>query len=104
VVPVRGAAAASADAALAHLLLRCVRAALAAAEEMTTARVEGYARTTFRIVTCIDAIGILCLRCGRTSFNPHDVAHFYCGGCHAFHLEPLPGSRVAVEADDDGSS
>lgn len=28
---------------------------------------------------------IKCLRCGRTSWNPNDVQHRYCGGCQAFH-------------------
>jgi ribosomal protein L37E len=23
-----------------------------------------------------------CPRCGRTSYNPHDLAHRYCGACH----------------------
>ena len=59
-------------------------------------------RLTFRIVTSqLGEVGILCLACGRTSWNPHDVGNLYCGHCHAFHLEPLPGSRVAVEEEFD---
>lgn len=27
---------------------------------------------------------ITCPRCGRTSHNPHDVRHRYCGACHAY--------------------
>lgn len=30
---------------------------------------------------------ITCPRCGRTSHNPHDVRHRYCGGCHD-HMVP----------------
>lgn len=25
-----------------------------------------------------------CPRCGRTSYNPHDVIYGYCGACHDF--------------------
>lgn len=25
---------------------------------------------------------IHCLKCHRTSYNPHDIAHRYCGFCH----------------------
>lgn len=28
---------------------------------------------------------IQCLRCGRPSYNAHDIAHRYCGFCHVFH-------------------
>jgi hypothetical protein len=31
---------------------------------------------------------ITCPRCGATSYNPHDLAHRYCGRCHAFHDDP----------------
>lgn len=31
---------------------------------------------------------IECLRCGRKSFNPNDIAQLYCGNCNGFH--PLP--------------
>lgn len=27
---------------------------------------------------------ITCPRCGRTSYNPTDVAEGYCGACHAW--------------------
>ena len=29
------------------------------------------------------ALSITCPTCGRTSWNPHDVANGYCGACHA---------------------
>jgi hypothetical protein len=25
-----------------------------------------------------------CPRCGRTSYNPHDIRERYCGACHSF--------------------
>lgn len=28
---------------------------------------------------------IQCLKCGRVSWNPNDVAYLYCGYCHQFH-------------------
>ena len=28
--------------------------------------------------------GILCLKCGYTSYHPKDVAERYCGYCHTF--------------------
>ena len=31
------------------------------------------------------SITITCPRCGRTSYNPEDVAKRYCGRCHRFH-------------------
>jgi hypothetical protein len=33
--------------------------------------------------------GIKCLRCGRTSHNPNDIAQKYCGHCHRFHDDPV---------------
>lgn len=30
---------------------------------------------------------ITCPRCGRTSFNTHDIAERYCGACHRFYDE-----------------
>jgi hypothetical protein len=30
-------------------------------------------------------LGIRCLVCGFTSWNPTDVAEKYCGSCHRFH-------------------
>jgi hypothetical protein len=30
-------------------------------------------------------VGIRCLVCGLTSWNPHDVRERYCGHCHRFH-------------------
>lgn len=44
-------------------------------------------------------LSITCPRCGRTSYNPNDVAHRYCGACHAYHVdmitgfEPVPPAR-----------
>jgi hypothetical protein len=35
-----------------------------------------------------------CPRCGRVSYNPHDLAHRYCGACKRFEDEPL--HRVAA--------
>jgi uncharacterized OB-fold protein len=35
-------------------------------------------------------LGITCLTCGRTSFNPTDVEQKYCGHCHVFHEEARP--------------
>lgn len=26
-----------------------------------------------------------CPFCDRISFNPHDIAHRYCGACHRYH-------------------
>lgn len=31
-----------------------------------------------------------CPNCGRTSYNPNDVAFGYCGACHAFTAAPCP--------------
>jgi ribosomal protein L37E len=39
-----------------------------------------------------DATAILCLRCGRTSYHPDDVANLYCGNCHMFHERVRGGS------------
>lgn len=27
---------------------------------------------------------VTCPECRRTSYNPHDIAHGYCGACHKF--------------------
>lgn len=32
-------------------------------------------------------LSITCLVCGRTSFNPTDVAEKYCGYCQRFHRD-----------------
>jgi ribosomal protein L37E len=42
-----------------------------------------------------DGKSITCLRCHRTSHNPHDVQHHYCGGCHMFHDDLWPPARKA---------
>lgn len=39
-------------------------------------------------------IGIRCLLCGRTSWNPNDVDELYCGHCHRFHDDPIPQSAT----------
>jgi ribosomal protein S27AE len=26
-----------------------------------------------------------CPKCGAVSYNPSDIAHFYCGRCHQFY-------------------
>lgn len=28
------------------------------------------------------AASFTCPRCGRTSYNPNDIGHGYCGACH----------------------
>ena len=45
-------------------------------------------RPTYRISD--DGKSITCLVCGRTSYNPHDIAEHYCGFCHFFHDDPPP--------------
>jgi hypothetical protein len=30
---------------------------------------------------------IRCRLCGRTSHNPKDVEHLYCGACHRYHVD-----------------
>ncbi len=39
------------------------------------------------VVAHVDGVtsSITCLICGRTSFNPTDIAQKYCGACHVFH-------------------
>jgi ribosomal protein S27AE len=32
-------------------------------------------------------LGIICPRCGMTSFNPNDVETEYCGNCHLFRSQ-----------------
>lgn len=31
--------------------------------------------------------GITCLTCKKTSYNPYDIKHLYCGCCHRFHAD-----------------
>jgi protein-arginine kinase activator protein McsA len=38
---------------------------------------------TYRITE--DGKAIICLLCGRTSYNFEDVRRLYCGNCHRFH-------------------
>lgn len=37
---------------------------------------------------------ILCLLCGRSSYNPNDVRNAYCGHCHRFHQDQ---ARLAAD-------
>lgn len=37
---------------------------------------------------------IVCPRCGRRSFNSHDIAEKYCGACHLFHEQMVQGEQV----------
>ena len=39
------------------------------------------------VVVSDDAPRFTCTRCGRTSFNRHDVEQRYCGACHRFDDE-----------------
>lgn len=43
----------------------------------------------FRILTINNQPCLLCLLCDRWSYNPHDIAHRYCGWCHVF-LRDVP--------------
>ncbi len=33
--------------------------------------------------------GITCPKCGRTSHNPGDVRHRFCGACHQYYDEMI---------------
>lgn len=53
-------------------------------------QVAALAKCTYVLVP-VDAdrrVSIVCLHCGRQSFNPTDVAEKYCGQCHRFHGDP----------------
>lgn len=39
-----------------------------------------------------------CPDCGRTSHNPNDVEHRYCGACHWWTGDPLLGPFRPVQA------
>jgi hypothetical protein len=41
--------------------------------------------TAPRYFLAADGLSITCTGCGRTSWNPHDVAERYCGACKVFH-------------------
>lgn len=41
-----------------------------------------------------DKESITCLRCERTSHNPNDVEHRYCGFCNMFHDDIWPPARA----------
>lgn len=32
-----------------------------------------------------EQVGIKCLQCNLTSYNPNDIQNLYCGCCHIFH-------------------
>lgn len=38
-----------------------------------------------------------CPRCGRTSYNPNDLAQRYCGACHAFEKDAQEGLQRLLE-------
>lgn len=38
---------------------------------------------------------ITCLKCKRTSYNPNDVEHHWCGYCHVGHDDIWPPARKA---------
>jgi hypothetical protein len=40
-----------------------------------------------------------CPRCGRTSYNPSDAAHRYCGACHTFYPEETMPTIDEIERD-----
>ncbi len=40
-----------------------------------------------------DGQSITCKRCKRTSHNPNDVDHHYCGHCQAYHDDIWPPAR-----------
>lgn len=42
-----------------------------------------------------DGSWILCLQCGRTSYNKNDVERRYCGACHVFHDSAIKIFTVA---------
>lgn len=44
---------------------------------------------------------IVCLCCGRPSYNPNDVAHLYCGFCHEYHVVEIPYDAHAGGSDQD---
>lgn len=33
---------------------------------------------------------IVCLYCGKASYNRHDIEQKYCGACHRFHEPERP--------------
>ena len=39
---------------------------------------------------------ITCPKCNRTSYNPSDIAHGYCGWCHAWTGAPGDVAKIAV--------
>ena len=61
---------------------RCLRGALVAAPVPDLeVRVISVEPTPPRIASRLP-ISITCPQCGRTSYNPEDIAQGYCGGCH----------------------
>lgn len=53
-----------------------------------------------------DGKSITCTKCGKTSYNLHDVKHRYCGFCHEWLKTELPASKCPVcgYTVDDASS
>jgi len=47
----------------------------------------------YRLLASGPLSGIQCLTCGKTSWNPNDVANKYCGKCHRFHGDDSPKLR-----------
>lgn len=41
-----------------------------------------------RVNAAAGGASVTCPRCTATSHNPHDVAHGYCGACHAWTSRP----------------
>lgn len=42
---------------------------------------------SFEIIRKDSQVGIKCLRCNLTSWNPYDVIHHFCGNCKRFHRQ-----------------
>ena len=42
---------------------------------------------------------IICGTCRSRSYNPHDVAHWYCAHCHVFHEECSDGRVLPRHLD-----
>ena len=44
-----------------------------------------------------------CPKCGRTSHNPHDAEHGYCGACHDWTGDRQWRSLVELVAENDAA-
>ncbi len=42
-------------------------------------------KNAYSLVRRGEQVGIHCIRCRLTSWNPYDVANRFCGSCHRFH-------------------